>query len=350
MLIHSRYKITKLLGDGTFGRVLLAEDLKDRRKVAIKVIRDIKRYNENAQIEADILKDISRRDPKGESSRSSIMYDTFTHGKHFCLVFEPCGASLYDFLRKNSFRGYWLQDIQNFARQSLSALAFLHDDMRLAHTDLKPENILIDTMADPTAAEFPRASYWKPSSKNRTPGQYMRPASNAIRLIDFGNATYEDEHHSSIINTRQYRSPEVTLALGWDERSDVWSMGCILMELYTGDILFGTHENLEHLALMEAILYPLPSAILDTASSAIREKYATRGKDGITRLSWPNGTQSPSSQRYVLSQKPLRDHVCCAEHKEFADFVGHLLVLDPARRPTASKSLQHPFLSSHVTD
>merc|ERR1719215_2536154 len=206
-------------------------------------------------------------------------------------------------------------------------------------------------MDSPRECEFPRAASWKPSSsKNRTPGQYMRPTSNSIRLIDFGNATYETEHHSSIINTRQYRSPEVTLALGWDERSDVWSMGCILMELYTGDILFGTHENLEHLALMESILYPLPSSMLEATPSAIREKYAIRGKDGTTRLSWPNGTQSPSSQRYVRSQRPLKEHVCCVEHQEFADFVGHLLVLDPARRPSASEALQHPFLSSYVSE
>ena len=37
----------------------------------------------------------------------------------------------------------------------------------------------------------------------------------------------------------QYRSPEVILSLGWNEKSDVWSMGCILMELYVGELLFG---------------------------------------------------------------------------------------------------------------
>lgn len=68
------------------------------------------RYVENAKIEADILNDIKKADPKGESSRSAIMHDTFPHGKHFCLVFEPCGASLYDFLKRNTFRGFWVQD------------------------------------------------------------------------------------------------------------------------------------------------------------------------------------------------------------------------------------------------
>jgi hypothetical protein len=42
--------------------------------------------------------------------------------------------------------------------------------------------------------------------------------------------------------------------LGWDEKSDIWSIGCIMAELFTGELLFGTHEDIEHLALMEKIL------------------------------------------------------------------------------------------------
>ena len=55
-----------------------------------------------------------------------------------------------------------------------------------------------------------------------------------IRLIDFGGATWEDDHHSRIINTRQYRGPEVILDLNWSYPSDLWSIGCIIAELFTG--------------------------------------------------------------------------------------------------------------------
>merc|ERR1712228_86349 len=103
-------------------------------------------------------------------------------------------------------------------------------------------------------------------------GEYLRPASTRIKLIDFGNATYEDEHHSSVINTRQYRGPEVVLELGWNERSDIWSLGCIFIEMYSGELLFGTHENLEHLALMERIVAPLPSHMLNDSLSSVKEK------------------------------------------------------------------------------
>lgn len=59
-------------------------------------------------------------------------------------------------------------------------------------------------------------------------------------VIDFGGATYDYESKSSIINTRQYRSPEVILGLGWSYPSDIWSAGCIIAELYLGELLFAT--------------------------------------------------------------------------------------------------------------
>lgn len=74
-----------------------------------------------------------------------------------------------------------------------------------------------------------------------------------IRLIDFGSATFDDEYHSSVVSTRHYRAPEIILNLGWSYACDIWSIGCILVEFFTGDALFQTHDNLEHLAMMESV-------------------------------------------------------------------------------------------------
>ena len=74
-----------------------------------------------------------------------------------------------------------------------------------------------------------------------------------IRLIDFGSATFEDEYHSSVVSTRHYRAPEIIFNLGWSFPCDIWSIGCILVEFFTGDALFQTHDNLEHLAMMEQV-------------------------------------------------------------------------------------------------
>ena len=59
-------------------------------------------------------------------------------------------------------------------------------------------------------------------------------------VIDYGSATYSDERRKGTINTRQYRAPEVLLGMEWDEESDIWGVGCIAMELFTGDLLFQT--------------------------------------------------------------------------------------------------------------
>lgn len=351
-ILNSRYKMLRLLGDGTFGRVLLAHDTHNDRQVAIKIIRNVKRYVENAKIEADILEDIHRADPTGTSSRSAIMYDTFMHGNiHFCLVFEPLGVSLYDFLKSNGFRGFWMQDIQSFARQSLEALAFLHGRLQMTHTDLKPENILLMSMEAPRPSDFLRESSCSEARKARgaRSSGYVRPFNSRIKLIDFGNATYEDEHHSSIINTRQYRGPEVVLALGWNEVSDIWSLGCILMELYTGELLFSTHENHEHLALMEKILEPFSPAMLANADKANKEKYLKQDSYGQWRMRWPDGSSSAASERHVRTQARLHE-LPMPSHGILARFVQHMLTLDPASRPSANRALQHPYFQEHMSD
>jgi len=352
-VLNSRYHVDRLLGDGTFGRVLGARDKKGERgdpNVAIKVIRDVKRYIENAKIEADILKDIRRVDPQGTSSRSAIMLDSFMYQQHFCLVMEACGVSLYDFLKTNDFRGFWMQDIQSFAQQSLEALAFLHSELQMTHTDLKPENILLESIEPAQLSHFPRdesSRAKKSASKSRCNAEYMRPASARLKLIDFGNATYASEHHSSIINTRQYRGPEVILSLGWHERSDIWSMGCIFMELYTGELLFGTHENLEHLYLMERILEPLPSALLSSATEDVKEKYLKKHSSRTNRLEL--GTLSAKSSSYVRTQSSLKD-IVEPHHIGFASFVSKVLTLDPMSRPSAREALELPFLSKQYDD
>ncbi len=85
-------------------------------------------------------------------------------------------------------------------------------------------------------------------------GKFYVPKSSEIKLIDFGGATFADQHHSSIINTKQYRAPEVILgSWQWDSKSDNWGIACVIVELYSGRLLFDTHQAYEHLAMVEKI-------------------------------------------------------------------------------------------------
>lgn len=55
--------------------------------------------------------------------------------------------------------------------------------------------------------------------------EVRRVKNTDVRLIDFGSATFDHEHHSTIVSTRHYRAPEVILELGWSQPCDVWSIG-----------------------------------------------------------------------------------------------------------------------------
>lgn len=63
------------------------------------------------------------------------------------------------------------------------------------------------------------------------------PKSSEIKVIDFGSATFDANYHSTIVSTRHYRAPEVILGLGWSYPCDIWSIGCILVELASGETL-----------------------------------------------------------------------------------------------------------------
>lgn len=215
-LVADRYRIQKEVGVGTFGRVVECLDLKrlarsnrrdrqDKNVVAIKIVRNVKRYYESALIEADIVEDVNRRGGRG-ISHCAVMYDAFTFAGHYCMVFERLGPSLYDFQKRQKYRPFPLMCVRDFAKQLLETLEFLHS-FRLIHTDLKPENILLLNDRE--------VNY-----KGRT-----IPESTRIKVIDFGGATYDNEKKSSVVNTRQYRAPEVILGVGWSMPSDLWSIG-----------------------------------------------------------------------------------------------------------------------------
>ena len=146
---------------------------------------------------------------------------------------SPRARALPAQVKANEYRPPPLYCVQSFADQLLRAVAFLHG-MRLIHTDLKLENVLLVSRA-------PFVPSTKITSVRRQAGaRVLAPAATDIKLIDFGGATYDWEHKSAVINTRQYRAPEVILNMGWSMPSDVWSAGCIFMELYPGELLFQT--------------------------------------------------------------------------------------------------------------
>ncbi|KAK6462138.1 kinase-like domain-containing protein [Scheffersomyces coipomensis] len=254
-----RFTVIKLLGQGTFGKVVQCYDKVNRENVAIKIIRNIQKYRDAAKIELRILSTLKKFDNRNVNHCIHLR-ECFDYRGHICIVTDLLKISLYDFLEANNFISFPGSHIQAISKQLIRSVSFLHD-LKLIHTDLKPENILLhdDTFIKKNLYSTTIIqSYLKLSSSNssqtKKQPKYSKILKNPlIQIIDFGSAIFNDEYHSSIVSTRHYRAPEIVLGVGWSFPCDMWSVGCILVELIIGEPLFKTHDNLEHLAMIEKI-------------------------------------------------------------------------------------------------
>ncbi|XP_065849713.1 serine/threonine-protein kinase AFC3 isoform X4 [Euphorbia lathyris] len=132
---------------------------------------------------------------------------------------------------------------------------------------------------------------------------------------------------------------ESVACLGWSYPCDLWSVGCILVELCSGEALFQTHENLEHLAMMERVLGPLPEHMIRKAKRGA-EKYFRRG----TRVNWPEGAVSRESIRAVKKLDRLKNMV--SQPIGLIDLLHGLLKYEPSERLTAHEALDHTFFKN----
>lgn len=328
--ITPRYQIRSLLGQGTFGKVVQCYDRKLGKNVAIKVIRAVQKYRDASQIEIRVLQCLRQHDPLNRYQCVQLL-ESFDFRNHICIVFDLLDCSVFDFLKNNKFQPFPCRDIWLFAKQLLRSVAYMHR-LSLIHTDLKPENVLLVDASSDVASTSRRSN----ARKKRV----LRSAE--IRLIDFGSATFSNEYHSGVVSTRHYRAPEIILGMGWSFPCDVWSLGCILVEFYTGEALFQTHDNLEHLAMMEMVLGKLPDDYRRKAET-YKPEYFYHG-----RLDYPRPDTSKQSRRFVQSMKPLQDIVAsppayAKHHHAFVSLLRRLLEFDPAKRITVEEALTHPY-------
>uniref|UniRef100_A0A1B0D792 Uncharacterized protein n=1 Tax=Phlebotomus papatasi TaxID=29031 RepID=A0A1B0D792_PHLPP len=287
--------------------------------MALKIIKNVEKYREAAKLEINALEKIAEKDPNCEHL-CVRMLDWFNYHGHMCIAFEMLGLSVFDFLRENNYEPYPLDHVRHMSYQLIYSVKFLHDN-KLTHTDLKPENILfVDSEFNTTF-----------NHKKSRDVHYVKCTD--VRLIDFGSATFDHEHHSTIVSTRHYRAPEVILELGWSQPCDVWSIGCIMFELYLGITLFQTHDNREHLAMMERILGAIPYRM----AKKTKTKYFYHGK-----LNWD---EKSSAGRYVRDHcKPLEKYMLSksSDHVQLFDLIKKMLEYEPSQRLTLGKtSLAH---------
>lgn len=159
------------------------------------------------------------------SSSTVQLLTHFMYRNHQCLVFEMLSLNLYELLKNTHFAGVSLNLIRKFAKQILKALSFLaRPDIDIIHCDLKPENILL-----------------------------RHPKRSGIKVIDFGSSCKSSKRMYSYIQSRFYRSPEVMLGLPYSVAIDMWSLGCILVEMHTGEPLFSGTDQFDQMQKIVAV-------------------------------------------------------------------------------------------------
>lgn len=335
-----RYKILEIMGKGSFGMCLKVDDYGEKFKTkmrnptatsnsfsisinqnyhdsndtstmkCLKILRSKSKVTSQGKTEVSLLQYVLQKD-SGDTSNIVRMERSFMIRGHLAIVFELLSMNLYELICRYSRSSYAstsgrcmpLSLIRKLSVQILNALLFLHSH-HIIHADIKPENILL---------------------KN--------PTKSGIKVIDLGSSCFIEERIYSYIQSRFYRAPEVMMGYPYGYGIDIWSMGCVLAELYTGRPLFpGENEADQMRMFVEVLGRPSDRYI----------QMAPRGKEFYERGELRSVCFG--RHRKVLRSRPLECILGC-EDRTFVDFIRKCLAWDMNERLTAETALDHPWMA-----
>uniref|UniRef100_A0A3B5MJ27 non-specific serine/threonine protein kinase n=1 Tax=Xiphophorus couchianus TaxID=32473 RepID=A0A3B5MJ27_9TELE len=338
--MSSSYEVLEFLGRGTFGQVAKCWKRGTNEIVAIKILKNHPSYARQGQIEVGILNRLSAENADEYNFVRS--YECFQHKGHTCLVFEMLEQNLYDFLKHSKFSPLPLRHIRPILQQVATALMKLKS-LGLIHADLKPENIML---VDPIRQPY------------------------RVKVIDFGSASHVSKAVcSTYLQSRYYRAPEIILGLPFCEAIDMWSLGCVIAELFLGWPLYpgaSEYDQIRYISQTQG----LPAEYLLSAGTKT-SRFFNRGPDSsypLWRLKTPAehememGIKSKEARKYIFNclddmmQVNLSSHLEGtdmlaekADRREFIDLLKRMLRLDADKRITPTKTLGHPFVTmSHL--
>jgi serine/threonine-protein kinase SRPK3 len=349
-IFNEYYSIQQKLGAGHYSTVWLAEDTRKQSSdpnnfVAIKIFKSSGGYTAAAHDEVKFLKKISLDDRMLTTKLLDEFYHNGPNGKHYCIVTNLLGNNLLDMIKRYHYRGLPYVLVQKLATQILTTLTHLHEDHKIIHTDLKPENLLLSSITSTLYLSSPSKDKLHRDEKHRMlcyeeDGKADILTKVDAYICDFGNATDSNSHITDDITTRQYRAPETIAGCKFTEKADIWSLGCIIFELLTGDYLFDPKgsENFskdeDHLALIVELIGMYPKELL------------TSGKYNKTLFNSQGNLQYIKQFEYwplkdVLHNKYRFDE---EDAEMFSSFLLQMLQWDPELRCSARAALDHPWL------
>ncbi len=302
--IAFRYEVVSELGRGSFGQVLKVMDHKKHSPCALKIIRNKKRFHQQATVEIRILDHLRSRDPEDRSC-TIRMLNYFKFRSHTIITFEIHSMNLYELAKLNKYQPFAPALIKRFTAQILVAMSFMWKE-QIVHCDLKPENILL-------------------KYENKT----------SIKLIDFGSSCFETERIYTYIQSRFYRAPEIILGLSYGRPIDLWSLGCIVCEMQMGYPVFpGESEKEQLLCIMEVLGVP-PQRIIER--SPRKKEFFDSNNNPKLFANSRNKVRKPGTKDIM---KTLH-----TEDASFVDFVLCFLQWDPSERITPNEAMRHPWIA-----
>ncbi|KFW07228.1 Homeodomain-interacting protein kinase 1 [Fulmarus glacialis] len=336
------YEVLEFLGRGTFGQVAKCWKRSTKEIVAIKILKNHPSYARQGQIEVSILSRLSSENADEYNFVRS--YECFQHKNHTCLVFEMLEQNLYDFLKQNKFSPLPLKYIRPILQQVATALMKLKS-LGLIHADLKPENIML---VDPARQPY------------------------RVKVIDFGSASHVSKAVcSTYLQSRYYRAPEIILGLPFCEAIDMWSLGCVIAELFLGWPLYpgaSEYDQIRYISQTQG----LPAEYLLSAGTKTSRFFNRDPNLGypLWRLKTPEeheletGIKSKEARKYIFNCLDDMAQVNMstdlegtdmlaekADRREYIDLLKKMLTIDADKRITPLKTLNHPFVTmTHLLD
>lgn len=320
--IAYRYKLIKPIGKGAFGDCFRAYDYKTKEYVALKIIKNEPRYHRQGKTELKVLETLLLND-KYDEHNVVHMRGSCTFRGHLVISFELLGDDLFSVVRNGKFSGLSADVSRGIASDIVEALALL-SSVGVVHADLKPENILLRATEGQSFGAVSGASDASDANDSQP----------IVKVIDFGSSCFEHGRIHTYIQSRYYRSPEVTLGLGYGPAADMWSLGCILVELDSGCPLFHAKTERELVLLHAELLGALPQRLLHRAQ---------RGREFLCELGYPRQRTDRNGRPRVAGARALGTALK-SHDPQFLDFVSNCLKWDPDDRMTPSEALNHPWL------
>ncbi|XP_064622216.1 uncharacterized protein LOC135484554 isoform X2 [Lineus longissimus] len=311
-LIAFRYQYVDTIGEGQSCMFIKARDtFQDDALIAIKVLHTT--YMQLGAQEMDCIRRINLADPYGTSSTLRL-HNVFMFDNHYCMVFDLLHPRpLTDYFKEVTERKA-LRSIRLVAFKLLQVLGFLKKQ-NVIHADLKPENVLLEEEGDMLS----------------------------LKVVDFGNAIHCVHDEVSLyyddfeLQTLLYRAPEVMFGTQFSTEIDMWSLGCILAELYMKRAIFFGRNKKEILQQTVQVLGPFPCNLFQMG------KFYTQNKQFT-------GSSPQKDATYALMTRMNVTH-----DYHFANFISGMLKFDTKERMTPAQAARHPFLASvcgfrHLTE